>query len=278
MASIFEQVHNKCWGRVCVFCYRKGDRTISSKEVECIDLYLIDGYTIEDPDFSNVFCTDCHIELNKKINDNRYDLVPKVGHHDPVQSKYLRSLLDCKCRICTVAKMTGWAYQKKKGRPAAAKKMTPKCYKVCCNCFQQIYQASNHSVPKCRSSWQNKVSHVEELVSSPTALQRMTSCVIKNHANTPLWTLGSKKKLIRTLAKASTSFTSKQLFGFQANLGLSNRQTRLLLQDLRVATGSRKAVERGFKESLTTNSHTVVKYLKELKINYLGVDKDTKVS
>ena len=45
-----------------------------------------------------------------------------------------------------------------------------------------------------------------------------------------------------------------------------------------MATGSRKAVERGFKESLTTNSRTVVKYFKELKINYLGVDKDTKVS
>ena len=77
-------------------------------------MYLIDGYTIEDPDFSNVFCTDCHIELNKKINDNRYDLVPKVDHYDPVQSEYLRSSLDCEYRICIVAKMTGLAYQKKR--------------------------------------------------------------------------------------------------------------------------------------------------------------------
>ena len=270
MASKFEQVHNECRGRICVCCYRKGDRTISSKEVECIDSYLIEGYTVDDPDFPNALCTDCHLELNKKINDNGYHLVPKVDDYDRGRSKYLRSSsVDCKCRICTVAKMTGLAYQrmvkKKRGRPAA-EKTTPKCYKVCSNCFQQIYQGSNHSVSKCRRSRRNKVSHVEELVSSPTTLQRVASRVIKNHADTPLSTLGPKKKLIRRSAEASTSFTSEQLFGFQADLGLSNRQTRVLAQDLRAATGSRKAVERGFKESLTKNSHSVDEYFKELKI------------
>ena len=59
---------------------------------------------------------------------------------------------------------------------------------------------------------------------------------------------------------------------------MSNRQTRLLAQDLRAATCSRKAVEHGFIESIAKNSHTVDKYFKELKINYLRVDKDTKVS
>ena len=99
-------------------------------------MYLIDRYTIEDPDFSNVFCTDCHIELNKKINDNRYDLVPKVDHYDPVQSEYLRSSLNCEYRICIVAKMTGLAYQKKRKTCCSKEDDSPKCYKVCCNCFQ----------------------------------------------------------------------------------------------------------------------------------------------
>ena len=45
-----------------------------------------------------------------------------------------------------------------------------------------------------------------------------------------------------------------------------------------MATGSRKAVEHGFKESHTKNSHTVDEYFKKLKIYYLRVDKDTKVS
>ena len=53
---------------------------------------------------------------------------------------------------------------------------------------------------------------------------------------------------------------------------MSNRQTRLLAQDLRVAAGSRKAVGHGFKESFTKNSHTVDEYFKELKVKYLRVE------
>ena len=106
----------------------------------------------------------------------------------------------------------------------------------------------------------------------------MASRVIKNLADTPLLTLGPKKKLICASAEASASFTSEQPFGLQADLGLSNEQTRLLAQNLRVATGSRKAVEHGSRESLTKNSHTVDEYFKELKINYLRVDKDTMMS
>ena len=61
-------------------------------------------------------------------------------------------------------------------------------------------------------------------------------------------------------------------------MGLSNTQAKVLAQDLRVATGSRKAVERGFKESLIKHSHSLDEYFKMLKISYLKVDKDTKVS
>ena len=106
----------------------------------------------------------------------------------------------------------------------------------------------------------------------------MASRVIKNLADTPLLTLGPKKKLICASAEASTSFTSEQPFGLQADLGLSNEQTRLLAQNLRVATGLRKAVEHGFRESLTKNSHTVNEYFKELNIYYLRVDEDTMMS
>ena len=80
-------------------------------EVECIDLYLIEGYTVEVPDFPNALCTDCHIELSKKINDNGYHLAPTVDDYDPGRSNYLRSSLDCKCRIFPVVKMTGLVYQ-----------------------------------------------------------------------------------------------------------------------------------------------------------------------
>ena len=90
---------------------------------------------------------------------------------------------------------------------------------------------------KCQSSPWNKVSHIEEVVSSSATFQRVAPRVIKNYADTPLPTLGLKKKLTHSSAEASTSFTSEQLFGFQADSGLSNRQTSLLAWDLRVATG-----------------------------------------
>ena len=55
---------------------------------------------------------DCHIELNKKINDNGYHLVPKVDNYDPGQSKYLQSSLDYEWRTCSVAEMTALAYKR----------------------------------------------------------------------------------------------------------------------------------------------------------------------
>ena len=109
-------------------------------------------------------------------------------------------------------------------------------------------------------------------------LKRVTSYVIKNHAHIPLSTSSGKKKLIHKSAETSTSFTYEQLFRLQADLGLSTRQTRVHAHDLRVATSSRKAVGHKFKQRLTKNSHTVDDCFKELKINYLRVDKHTKVS
>ena len=48
--------------------------------------------------------------------------------------------------------------------------------------------------------------------------------VITNHANIPLSSLGPEKKLICTSAETITRFTGEQLFRFQADLGLINRQ------------------------------------------------------
>lgn len=129
-------------------------RTISSKEVECIDSYLIKGYIVEDHDFPNAFCIDCDRKLNKKIKSNGHHLVPKVDDYDSGRSKYLLSLSDCNCRICSVAKVAGLAYQ------SMVKKKKE-------GLLQQIYQGNNHFVAKLRSSRRNKVSHIEELVISP---------------------------------------------------------------------------------------------------------------
>ena len=283
MASKFEEGHNECRRRVCVSCYRKGDRTISPNEVKCIDENLIEGYRVDHPDFPCALCTGCHLELSKKINDNAYNLVPKVNDYNPERSKYLRSGSSvCECRICNIAKMTGLAYhrmiKRKRGRRPSSSN-TPTIYKICTNCFQKIYQGSNHSVSNCRYSRRNKVSNVEELVSSPTTLQRVASRVIKNQDGTPLSTLGPNRKLINESAGSShPSFSGEQLFGIQTDLGLSNKKTRVLAQDLRLATDSRKAVESGFKESIVKHSHSLDDYFKMVKISYTRIDKDTKVT
>ena len=48
----------------------------------------------EDPDFRNTLRTDCHIELNRKINNNGgYDLVPKVADYGSRAIKVLAVLI-----------------------------------------------------------------------------------------------------------------------------------------------------------------------------------------
>ena len=65
MASKYEEGHDACRRRVCVCCYRKGDRSISLSEVKCIDEHLIEGYSVDDPEFPCALCVGCHLELSK---------------------------------------------------------------------------------------------------------------------------------------------------------------------------------------------------------------------
>ena len=67
------------------------------------------------------------------------------------------------------------------------------------------------------------------------------------------------------------------MFRIQQDLNLSNKKTIVLAQDLRLATGSREAVELGFQENLVIHSHVLDDLLDEIQISYVRVDKDTKV-
>ena len=167
MATNFEIGHNDCRRRVCICCYRKAERSLSQTEVECIRTNLINGYSLEDPDFPNGICTGCHIELSKKENDQSYNLLPHVDDYDPKRERGLRSSATCECKICTVAKMQGLTYQrmykKKGGRPKSTSEK-PKSFKICSQCFDHIYRGSNHSAIKCQNSRRSKVYNIESLV------------------------------------------------------------------------------------------------------------------
>ena len=72
-------------------------------------------------------------------------------------------------------------------------------------------------------------------------------------------------------------FSSEHLFGIQQDLNLSNKQTIVLAQDLRLATGSRAAVEKRFRENLVIDSHVLDDLFGEIQISYVRVDKDIKI-
>ena len=64
MAINFELGHNECRKRVCVCCYRKADRPLSERDNACIQLHLIQGYNVANPDFPNIICSGGHLELS----------------------------------------------------------------------------------------------------------------------------------------------------------------------------------------------------------------------
>ena len=63
------------------------------------------------------------------------------------------------------------------------------------------------------------------------------------------------------------------MFRIQQDLNLSNKKTIVLAQDLRLATGSREAVELGFQENLVIHSHVLDDLLDEIQISYVRVDR-----
>ena len=106
MSTSFDLEHERCRSKVCVVCYRKANRTLSELEIQTVQEFLIDGYNISHPDFPNGICTGCSIILSKKRKD--VDLQIKVlENYDPERKTGLRSVDNCQCKICRVAKMNG---------------------------------------------------------------------------------------------------------------------------------------------------------------------------
>ena len=67
-------------------------------------------------------------------------------------------------------------------------------------------------------------------------------------------TLGPNENKCQKVSARKETFSSEHLFGIQHDLNLSNKQTIILAQDLRLATGSRVAVEKDFQEKLVIHS------------------------
>ena len=108
MSSMFDIEHDRCRSLVCVVCYSKALRKLNDSEVELVEKYIIDGYSVIDQNFPCGICTTCSIALYQKSKDPDCRL-KTVDEYDPERKTNLRSVSECDCKICKIAKMNGLA-------------------------------------------------------------------------------------------------------------------------------------------------------------------------
>ena len=160
---------------------------------------------------------------------------------------------------------------KKRGRRPSTKTDPDHVVKICSNCFEKIYRGSGHSAEQCkRASRRTKVANIQDLT-SPTTLKRASLRVEKETA-TPL---GRPRKI----AKVKKNLLSAlDCAGIQQNLALSGTQTKILLHDLRLASGSRKIVEEYTLKTIRERNHRLDEFFELKELVYKREDKETKES
>lgn len=256
MSTTFESEHERCRIKVCVVCYEKASRVLSESQIETIQHYVIDGYSSTDPDFPCGVCTGCSIALFKKRKDPEF-LLPIINvSYDPGRKLGLRSIDVCSCRICVVAKQNGLSAlqssrkKRKRGRPTS--NTVPEHIKICSNCFTIISQGSDHTAAMCRSSKRTKVSNLLE-ITSPNTLHRAAS-----RGDMSVIPLGRPKKMD---VVRKNLFTSNDCAGIQQDLGISNSKNKLLLRDIRLASGSRSIIEKNALLTIQEKNHQLDNFL-----------------
>ena len=276
MSTDFEIGHEKCRRLVCVVCYNKAPRLLTELETKHVQDFVIEGYTISNPDFPCGICKNCSFIISKKSRDPTVKL-PLVESYDPGRTAGLRSVSVCSCKICSVAKMNGLASltcarkKNKRGRPST--KSLPTAARHCSNCFSAIYRGSNHSAESCKISRRSKVDQLLG-IASPTTIQRAAS---RNEKETDLkiTPLGPPAKLKKVKKEL---FSVESCLGLQQDLGLSNTKTKILLQGIRSGSGSRQIVESKAYKKIQEKNHCLDGYFEMRMLNYRFEDKEKKIS
>ena len=273
MAAQFETSHEYCREKVCVVCYKKGSRKLSVGDVEVVREFIIEAYSVSDSDFPNAICTGCSLSLSKKRKNPSFVIPNQHDDYDPGRRHVLRSstTTTCDCKICTVAKQSGISLhhsrkdRPKRGRPAA--KQQPEAFKICSKCFTKLYRGCSHSSAQC-SSRRNKIDSIIDL-SSPTSIARAASRI--DVSPMPL----GRPKGIEQVRKEL--FTVDDIYRMGQNLNLSSRGIKTLAQDIRIATGSRKAIEKNVMQDVQQKNHRLDEYFEVQKFVYRHKDKETKL-
>ena len=249
-------------------------RSVSAGDIEVIREHIIDGYSSTNEDFPNGICTGCSLSLSKKRKDSSFVIPNQVENYDPGRTTGLRSRHECVCRICTVAKASGFyahhqrKSKKKRGRPVT--NSTPVPVKVCGHCFTQLYRGCNHSSEQCKSR-RNKVNLLVN-ITSPTSLNRAASRV--NGKETLPTPLGIP---VRSDVAKRELFSASDICGIGQDLGLSDRQHKTLVCDIRLATGSRKSVESKAMKSFQERRHQLDEFFDVTSLVYKVKNPETKI-
>ena len=164
----------------------------------------------------------------------------------------------------------------KRGRPTAGQP-TSQNFKVCSNCFAKIYRGSTHSSSSCKFSRRAKIDNIEELVKSPSSLERLALRTIYKSSDTVLSTLGNKGKQVGQTIPRKVLFNKEDMIGIQQDLQLSNKQVKVLAQDLRICTDSRKSVESNLREKLHEANHQLDEFFEVRQLVYRREDKEKKI-
>ena len=108
-------------------------------------------------------------------------------------------------------------------------------------------------------------------ISSPTTLQRAASRD-RDIAEVLVTPFRRLKKVVK-----KELFSTVDCSGLQQDLGLSNSQTKFLLRDIRLATGSRFIIEKNSFVTIQEKNHQLDNFFELRKLVYRREDKDTKI-
>ena len=242
--------------KVCIGCMRKGKRALSSECIKLVKKHVLPSFDSEDQRFPSAICNSCYLMIKKaeKGGTVKFPDVERQVNEPETEPLQLRSAASerCTCKICSIATCNGQAainMKRKVGvKPLNAKTPVEKAVKVCSNCFAEIYRGCNHSQTDCASK-RKKVENLKTLVSSPTTERRIGD---SSDASSTV-PLGRPK--IKEAEARKQLFSTDDISCIQKDLSLSNRQTFVLAQDLRLAAGSKKIIEPHLRDTIFEADH-----------------------
>ena len=84
--------HDRCRKRVCVLCFKKGNRPISESELNFIQSNIILRYDVTNLNFPCVLCDACHILISKTSSDKVNVKLPEVESYNPLGQRFYGTL------------------------------------------------------------------------------------------------------------------------------------------------------------------------------------------